>query len=155
MREGVRLTGGHGVTPWTSSPWRVTHASLGATAPASCVNSRLFVYKAEMLCSVWITIIRELANRSCFYASSPVWMGLRASEGDHFPHPSIPCICFLDWELAIIRTMERLTKTVLVSVILLLPSLNGVCFTMNLHCVPNYYANWIEVSNIKFFVFPE
>ena len=63
--EGVRLTGGHGETPWAPSSWRVA--------------SRLFRSRsAGFLCeftallrSVWITI------GSCgFYASSPVWMGL-------------------------------------------------------------------------------
>ena len=51
------------------------HASLGAAVPAFCVNSWRFVFKAELLRSVWITIGGELMNRGCgFYASSPVWM---------------------------------------------------------------------------------
>ena len=53
------------------------HASSGAAAPAFCVNSQWFVFMAELLRSVWITIGGEMANRSCsFYASSPVWMEL-------------------------------------------------------------------------------
>ena len=32
------------------------YASLGAAAPAFCVNSQWFIYNAEMLRSVWITI---------------------------------------------------------------------------------------------------
>ena len=50
------------------------HASLGAGAPAFCMNSQQFVYKAELL---WFSIGGDLANRGWgFYASSPVWMGL-------------------------------------------------------------------------------
>ena len=47
-----------------------------SACPPACPTYR-FVFKAEMLCSVWITIGRELANRrSGVYASSRVWMGL-------------------------------------------------------------------------------
>ena len=79
--EGARLTGGHRGN--TFKTHRCHHhdmyhfASLGATAPALHVNSRQFVFKAEMLCSLWITIGGQLANRrSGVYASSPLWMGL-------------------------------------------------------------------------------
>ena len=72
-----RTPGKHLENTSTSSSWRHRHASLGAAVPAFCVNSWRFVFNAEMLRSVWITIGGELANRGCgFYVSSPVWMGL-------------------------------------------------------------------------------
>lgn len=67
------------------------HASLRAVLPAFCVNSRWFLYKAELLRSVWITIGRELANRCCsFYTSSPVWIGLLFKVCD-FDAVSLSC----------------------------------------------------------------
>ena len=59
-----------------------SHTSLGSAVLTFCVNSRRFVFKAELLLSVWITIDGELANCGCgFFASSPVWMGLMVLMG--------------------------------------------------------------------------
>ena len=65
---------GHRETPWKHTNVIIM---MSPSALAFCVNSQQFVFKAEMLHSVWITIGRELANcSSSIYASSPVWMGL-------------------------------------------------------------------------------
>ena len=80
--EGVTLTGDTGKHLECHHHDMYCHISLGAAAPAFCVNSRRFVFKAEMLRSVWIIIGGGLANLGCsIYASSLVWMGLLCLSG--------------------------------------------------------------------------
>ena len=78
-------------TPWKHtmpSLWLVHHASLGAAAPASCVNSQRFVFKAEMLRSVRITIF------SCVNEDTKWFQAIMLS----FKLTS--CILFSDWRNA-------------------------------------------------------